>query len=40
MHIFWMMISFEGFSELPLMKGWLKIAWVIASHYGASFAVS
>jgi anterior pharynx defective protein 1 len=40
MHMAWMMISFEGFSELPQMKGWLKIGWVIVSHYGASFAVS
>jgi anterior pharynx defective protein 1 len=40
MHMVWMMISFEGFSELPQMKGWLKIGWVIVSHYGASFAVS
>ncbi|KAG2190834.1 hypothetical protein INT46_004076 [Mucor plumbeus] len=38
MHIFWMMISFEGFSELPQMKGWFKIGWVVISHYGASFA--
>jgi anterior pharynx defective protein 1 len=40
MHMSWMMISFEGFSELPKLKGWLKIIWVIVSHYGASFAVS
>ncbi|KAI7901314.1 gamma-secretase subunit Aph-1 [Cokeromyces recurvatus] len=37
MHICWMIISFEGFSELPQIKGWLKIIWVISSHYGASF---
>ncbi|KAL9556354.1 hypothetical protein MBANPS3_001905 [Mucor bainieri] len=40
MHIFWMMISFEGFSEAPQMKGWFKIGWVIVSHYGASFATT
>lgn len=40
MHMAWMMISFDGFSDLPKTKGWLKIIWVIVSHYGASFAVS
>ncbi|KAI9476535.1 MAG: Aph-1 protein-domain-containing protein [Benjaminiella poitrasii] len=35
-HICWMVISFEGFSELPQIIGWLKVAWVILSHYGAS----
>lgn len=40
MHMAWMMIAFEGFSELPKTKGWLKVLWVIVSHYGASFAVS
>ncbi|KAL0144903.1 gamma-secretase subunit Aph-1 [Mucor lusitanicus] len=40
MHIFWMVISFEGFSEAPQMKGWFKIGWVIVSHYGASFATT
>ncbi|KAG2195817.1 hypothetical protein INT47_010027 [Mucor saturninus] len=40
MHMSWMMISFEGFSELPKTKGWLKVIWVIASHYGASFATT
>ncbi|KAI8637911.1 gamma-secretase subunit Aph-1 [Parasitella parasitica] len=40
MHVFWMMISFDGFSELPRMKGWFKIGWVVISHYGASFATT
>jgi anterior pharynx defective protein 1 len=40
MHMSWMMLFFEGFSELPKVKGAVKIAWVVLSHYGASFAVS
>lgn len=40
MHMSWMMIAFEGFSELPQVKGWLKILWVVFSHYGASFATT
>ncbi|GAA5806653.1 hypothetical protein HPULCUR_012199 [Helicostylum pulchrum] len=40
MHMAWMMIAFEGFSELPKTKGWLKVLWVIVSHYGASFATT
>lgn len=40
LHIGWMMIACEGYSELPQKKGYLKIIWVILSHYGASFAVS
>ncbi|KAI8081888.1 gamma-secretase subunit Aph-1 [Gilbertella persicaria] len=40
MHMAWMMVSFDGFSELPKIRGWLKVIWVILSHYGASFATT
>ncbi|EIE84250.1 hypothetical protein RO3G_08960 [Rhizopus delemar RA 99-880] len=40
LHIGWMMIACEGYSELPQKKGYLKIIWVILSHYGASFATT
>ncbi|ORE10801.1 Aph-1, partial [Rhizopus microsporus var. microsporus] len=40
LHIGWMMISFEGYSELPKPRGYCKILWVILSHYGASFATT
>lgn len=40
LHIGWMMIACEGYSEIPQKKGYLKVIWVILSHYGASFAVS
>ncbi|KAI8356577.1 gamma-secretase subunit Aph-1 [Choanephora cucurbitarum] len=40
LHMAWMMVSFDGFSELPQTRGWLKIGWVVVSHYGASFATT
>lgn len=33
------MIAFDGFSEANKVISWLKISWVILSHYGASYAV-
>jgi len=35
MHVAWMMIAFEGYSE-PKKHG--HITWVVLSHFGASYA--
>ncbi|KAG1139070.1 hypothetical protein G6F37_008933 [Rhizopus arrhizus] len=40
LHIGWMMIACEGYSEIPQKKGYFKVIWVILSHYGASFATT
>ncbi|KAG0081895.1 gamma secretase complex protein [Linnemannia elongata] len=32
-HCAWMMISFTGFTN----RSWLRIAWVVITHYGASY---
>ncbi|KAI9032507.1 gamma-secretase subunit Aph-1 [Phycomyces nitens] len=38
LHMAWMMVAFEGFSSYKTKTGMLQIAWVIISHYGASYA--
>ncbi|KAI8982309.1 gamma-secretase subunit Aph-1 [Mycotypha africana] len=40
LHLCWMVIAFEGFYELPKVKGWSKVVWVVLSHYGASYATT
>ncbi|CAO3577535.1 unnamed protein product [Absidia cylindrospora] len=37
LHITWMTIAFEGYSSRT-WAGWAKVAWVVLSHYGASYA--
>lgn len=32
-HCAWMMISFTGFTN----RSWLRVAWVVITHYGASY---
>ncbi|KAI9488193.1 gamma-secretase subunit Aph-1 [Zychaea mexicana] len=38
LHITWMMIAFEGFSSVRKPAGAARVAWVIVSHFGASYA--
>ncbi|KAI8139034.1 gamma-secretase subunit Aph-1 [Fennellomyces sp. T-0311] len=37
LHITWMMIAFDGFSNIKKPIGMLRVAWVITSHFGASY---
>ncbi|KAI8379418.1 gamma-secretase subunit Aph-1 [Radiomyces spectabilis] len=38
LHMAWMMIAFEGFANITRWRGVLQVIWVVASHYGASYA--
>ncbi|KAI9253492.1 Aph-1 protein-domain-containing protein [Phascolomyces articulosus] len=38
LHIVWMMVAFEGFSNIRKPSGIARVIWVIGSHFGASYA--
>ncbi|KAI7857485.1 Aph-1 protein-domain-containing protein [Circinella umbellata] len=38
LHIVWMMVAFEGFSNIRKPAGAARVIWVIVSHFGASYA--
>ncbi|KAI7870644.1 Aph-1 protein-domain-containing protein [Spinellus fusiger] len=38
LHMLWMIIALDGYANLSTRTGILHVAWVIASHYGASYA--
>ncbi|KAH8556128.1 Aph-1 protein-domain-containing protein [Umbelopsis sp. PMI_123] len=38
-HITWMMIAFEAYLNLPSISGILQGVWVLASHFGVSYAM-
>jgi anterior pharynx defective protein 1 len=38
LHVSWMMIAFEGYWSRSVVGRYGRIAWVVLSHYGASYA--
>ncbi|KAJ8653707.1 hypothetical protein O0I10_010629 [Lichtheimia ornata] len=37
LHMAWMVVAFEGFYNVQQLSGMLRVAWVLISHFGASY---
>lgn len=40
LHMAWMVVAFEGFYNIQQLSGMLRVAWVLISHFGASYVAS